>query len=148
MTKPEITPFLVDTNVWSEAIKKTPNPKVIEWLREKEPLLYISALTIGELKFGIERLQSGKRKSSYQVWLSALADRMKGRVLAFNTSVAVVWGQLLARCEKNGIQLPSIDSQLAAIALRHSLVVATRNEQDFRHTGVKTVNPFATATDG
>lgn len=142
MTKAENTPFLVDTNVWSEAIRKAPNPKVIEWLRENEPLLYVSTLTIGELKFGIERLQPGKRKSNYQVWLSALTDRMKGRVLAFNTSVAVVWGQLLARCERSGIQLPSIDSQLAAIALRHSLIVATRNEEDYRHTGVKIVNPF------
>jgi predicted nucleic acid-binding protein len=141
--KTDRVPVLVDTNIWSEAVKTKADPGVIAWLQENEPLLYISTLTIGEIRFGIERLPPGKRKSSYQIWLSVLIGRMRGRVLSFNTSVATVWGQLLARCESNGIILPCIDGQLAATALRHSLILATRNEADFQHTGVKTVNPFS-----
>jgi predicted nucleic acid-binding protein len=67
---------------------------------------------------------------------------MQGRVLNYNTSVATIWGQLQAKSERKGIRLPSLDSQIAATALRHSLVVATRNEKDFNHTGLKTKNPF------
>jgi len=67
---------------------------------------------------------------------------MKGRVLNYNTSVATVWGQLQAKCETEDVRLPSLDSQIAATALRHSLVIATRNESDFRQTGAKVENPF------
>ena len=104
--------------------------------------LFISTVTIGELKYGVERLDAGKRKQAFQTWLSSLTDRMQGRVLSYNTSVATVWGQMLAKCERNGIRLPSLDSQLAATALKHSLVIATRNEKDFVDTGVRIENPF------
>ncbi len=134
--------YLVDANVWSEPLKKTPDSTIVEWLRAHEPSLYISTITVGELKFGIERLQDGKRKRAFQIWLSELTDRMKGRVVSYNTSVATVWGQMQAKCERNGICLPSLDSLLAATAIRHSLVIATRNVKDFRHTGAKVENPF------
>jgi len=135
--------YLVDTNVWSEILKKEPQPQVVSWMREYEPSLYISTVTIGELKYGIERLEDGKRKRAFQSWLAVLTARMKGRVLNFNTSVATVWGQLLAKSEREGVRLPSLDIQIAATALRHSLVIATRNEKDFKLSGVKTMNPFA-----
>ena len=138
-----MTSYLVDTNVWSETLKKEPDTQVISWMRQHEPSLYISTVTIGELKYGIDRLADGKRKRAFQSWLSILTARMKGRVLNYNTSVATVWGQLLAKTEREGIRLPSLDSQIAATALRHSLVIATRNERDFKHSGVKTENPFA-----
>ena len=137
-----MTSYLVDTNVWSEILRKEPTPCVVSWMRQHESSLYISSVTIGELKYGIERLTNGKRKRAFQTWLSTLTARMKGRVLNYNTSVATVWGQLQAKCEREGISLPSLDSQIAATALRHSLVIATRNERDFRHTGAKTKNPF------
>lgn len=122
--------------------QKSPDAKVAGWLRAYEPSLYISTISVGELKFGIERLQEGKRKQDFQNWLSELTDRMKGRVLSYKTSVATVWGQMQARCEQNGIGIPSLDSLLAATAIRHSLVIATRNVNDFRHTGVRVENPF------
>ena len=67
---------------------------------------------------------------------------MKARVLNYNTSVATVWGQLQAKCECEGLRLGSLDSQIAATALRQSLVIATRNEKDFKHTGVQIENSF------
>jgi len=134
--------YLVDTNIWSETLRNEPDPLVVQWMRQYEDRLYISAITIGELKFGIERLEEGRRKRACQEWLSTLTHRMKGKVLNYNTSVATVWGQLLAKCERDGVRLPSLDSQLAATAIRHSLTVATRNEKDFKHSGVKVENPF------
>ena len=67
---------------------------------------------------------------------------MDGRILSFNTGIAHVWGQLVAKWDKKGIALPSLDSQLAATAHRHGLTVVTRNVTDFQNAGVKLLNPF------
>jgi len=141
------THYLVDTNVWSETTTKLPNPEVVAWLRKNEQQLFISALSIGEIKSGIDQLpESGMRRPRYQSWLTDLIDRMEGRVLSFNTSVAVVWGQLIASSLAQGVKLPTTDSMIAATAKRHSLVIATRNEADFARTGVKVVNPFSSVS--
>lgn len=134
--------YLVDTNVLSEPIRRTPNPAVVEWLREHERDLYVSAITVGEIRRGIERLSEGKRKSQLQKWLTEVCDSMQGRILSFNVSVAHVWGQLKAKWESEGVVVPSIDSQLAATAHRHGLALVTRNERDFRHCGIRVENPF------
>jgi len=134
--------YLVDTNIFSELAKVRPHRQVVAWLRAHEQELYVSAITIGELRRGIERLPSGKKKSALQFWLSNLCRRMDGRILNFNASTAHVWGQLLAGWEKNGITLPSLDSQIAAIAHRHGLTMVTRNLADFQQTGIKLLNPF------
>lgn len=134
--------YLVDTNVFSEQAKPTPDLKVIAWLRQHESELYVSTITIGEIRRGIERLPDGKRKSQLQQWLQSLCDCMQGRILGFNTSTAHVWGQLKAKWEKSGVNVPSLDSQIAATASRHSLVLVTRNTGDFEKTGIRTLNPF------
>lgn len=134
--------YLVDTNVFSEQAKPNPEAKVIEWIRQHESELYVSSITIGEIRRGIERLPTGKRRTDLQQWLQSLCDCMQGRILGFNTSTAHVWGQLQAKWEKAGVTVPSLDSQLAATASRHSLTIVTRNTPDFEKTGIKTVNPF------
>lgn len=134
--------YLVDTNVFSEQAKPKPDAKVIEWLREQESELYVSAITIGEIRRGIERLPDGKRRTELRRWLQSLCDCMQGRILNFNVSTSHVWGQLKASWEKAGVVVPSIDSQIAATASRHSLVLVTRNTADFEGTGIKTLNPF------
>lgn len=134
--------YLVDTNVFSEQAKPAPDLKVIAWLRQHESELYVSTITIGEIRRGIERLPDGKRKSQLQQWLQSLCDCMQGRILGFNTSTAHVWGQLKAKWEKSGVNVPSLDSQIAATASRHSLVLVTRNTGDFEKTGIRTLNPF------
>jgi predicted nucleic acid-binding protein len=135
--------FLVDTNVFSEPAKPRPEKRVVAWLRQHESELYISAITIGELRRGIEQLPDGKRKTQLRAWLVDLCDCMKGRVLSFNTSTAHVWGQLKANWDRQGIVLPSLDSQIAATAHRHGLTVVTRNTADFEKSGVNVLNPFA-----
>lgn len=135
--------YLVDTNVFSEPVKPKPDANVVAWLRANESSLYVSTITIGEMRRGIERLPSGRRKTQLRAWLVALCDCMKGRVLSFNTSTAHVWGQLKAKWDAAGIVIPSMDSQIAATAQRHQLTVVTRNSSDFARTGVKLLNPFA-----
>lgn len=134
--------FLVDTNVLSEAIRRRPSTAVVAWLRDNEPHIYVSAITIGELRRGIERLPPGKRRRALTAWLTRVCDNMRGRVLSFNVSVAHVWGQLKAQWDGAGHVVPSIDSQLAATAVRHGLILVTRDEKHFRKTGVRLVNPF------
>ncbi|HEY0790598.1 MAG TPA: type II toxin-antitoxin system VapC family toxin [Chthoniobacterales bacterium] len=134
--------FLVDTNVFSELVKPNPDARVVAWLRAHESALYVSAVTIGEIRRGIERLPAGRRKTQLQEWVVALCDSMKGRVLSFNTSTAHVWGQLKGRWDSAGIVVPSLDSQIAATAHRHQLTVVTRNATDFAETGVKLLNPY------
>jgi len=134
--------YLIDTNVCSEPAKPTPDPHVVAWMRRHEGSLYVSSITIGEIRRGIERLAEGKRKARLQVWLQSICDCMKGRVLSFNTSTAHVWGQLKANWDKSGIGVPDLDSQLAATAHRYSLTIVTRNISDFEKTGVKVINPF------
>ena len=134
--------YLVDTNVLSELARVKPDALVVTWLRDHEAELYVSTITIGELRKGIEGLPAGKRKTGLQSWLIGLCKRMDGRVLSFNTSVAHVWGQLVAGWEKKGVRVPSLDSQLAATAHRHGLTMVTRNVADFKNAGVKLLNPF------
>ena len=133
----------MDTNVFSEPLKPKPDLKVVAWLREHESKLYVSTITIGEIRRGIERLPSGRRKTQLRAWLQALCDCMKGRILSFNTSTAHVWGQLKAKWDRAGVVISSLDSQLAATAHRHQLTLVTRNTADFRKTGVTLLNPFA-----
>ncbi len=135
--------YLVDTNVFCEPAKPTRNANVVAWLKENESTIYVSTITIGEIRRGIERLPSGKRKTQLREWLLALCDRMKGRVLSFNTTTAHVWGQMKAKWDAAGIGISSLDSQIAAIAHRHQLTIVTRNSSDFERTGVKLLDPFA-----
>ncbi len=133
----------MDTNVLSEPVKRNPDAQVVEWLRTNETNLYVSTITIGEIRRGIERLASSKRRTQLRDWLGALCDCMRGRVLSFNTSTAHVWGQLKARWDRAGINISSLDSQIAATAQRHELTLVTRNTADFDRTGVKLLNPFS-----
>ncbi|MCB1224309.1 MAG: type II toxin-antitoxin system VapC family toxin [Verrucomicrobiales bacterium] len=134
--------YLVDTNIWSEPARKKPDPRVTQWLRDHESELYVSSISIGEIRRGIERLPTSARKTKLHTWLQSICDCMKGRVLSFNTSTAHVWGQLKAKWDRQGIRVPSIDSQIAATAHRHGLVLVTRNVRDFQNTGIKLLNPF------
>lgn len=140
--------YLVDTNVYSEPVKPKPDPKVVEWLRKHERELYVSTITIGEIRRGIERLPEGKRKTKLSSWLQSICACMKGRVLSYNISTAHVWGQLKAKWDKAGIQVPSLDSQIAATAHRYGLTVVTRNTADFTGAGIKVLNPWAEEETG
>jgi predicted nucleic acid-binding protein len=109
---------LWDTNVFSELVKTKPDDMVVKWLRDNEPELYISTITIGEIRRGIEGLPVGKRKASLQSWLTGLCNRMEGRILSFNTNVAHVW----VRWSLAAIRAPSLSPPSIANLLPQPIV--------------------------
>jgi toxin FitB len=90
---------LVDTNVLSEPTQKTPEPKVLAWLRAHAGQYYVSSVTVGEIIYGIERLPHGRKRHSLELWLQSTMARLQGRVLTFNSRVAAEWGRLMAEAE-------------------------------------------------
>ena len=136
--------YVLDTNVISELISKQPNKKVAKWLDHLDPnRIYLSVITIGEIRRGIERLPRSKRRERIEEWLEAdLLLRFQGRILEITADVMLIWGELTGRLEKKGRPITAIDSLIAAIALQGDYCLVTRNEHDFQHTGVTIVNPW------
>ncbi len=133
--------YLLDTNVISELRRRTPDAGVTDWI-EKRPTntLYLSVLTLGEIRKGVEGVSDDGRRQVLLDWLETdLPDFFHGRVLAITMEVADRWGRVVASA---GRPLPAIDSLLAATALEHDLVVVTRNTRDFNGLGVSVVNPW------
>jgi hypothetical protein len=104
--------------------------------------VFLSVLTIGELRKGIDRLKAGPKKLALSTWIDRLAMSAEGRILSVDLETAVIWGEVSARAEKKGRPIPAIDGLLAATALRHGLHLMTRNVVDFEPTGVLLVNPW------
>ena len=136
--------FLLDTCVISELVAKQPNLHVVQWVDSiDEDKLFLSAITIGEIKRGIEKLADSSRKSALAEWLGGdLLIRFTDRILPIDIPVMLVWGQLTAGLEKQGRRMPAIDSLIAATCLQARLDLVTRNESDFAHCGIAVVNPW------
>jgi predicted nucleic acid-binding protein len=136
--------FLLDTCVISELVARQPNPAVMRWVDSvDEDRLFLSAITIGEIKRGIEKLADSTRKSALQEWLEDdLLIRFRDKILPIDTAVMLVWGQLAADLEKQGKRMPAIDSLIAATCLQGRLDLVTRNESDFAHSSVTMINPW------
>ncbi|VAX36947.1 VapC toxin protein [hydrothermal vent metagenome] len=136
--------YLLDTCVISELVKVKPNKRVVEWIAQcYDEDLYLSALTIGEIQKGIDRLPKSKKKSRLYLWIKEdLSERFKGRILDVNESVARAWGSLLAKEEEKGRKVPVIDSLIAATAVIFSLTVVTRNTKDIELDDVSVFNPW------
>jgi predicted nucleic acid-binding protein len=108
-----------------------------------ESLLYLSVLTVGEIRKGLARLPQGKRRSQLETWLdSDLPVRFARRVLAVDAGVADRWGWMMAQAKEARKTLPVIDSLLAATALHHNLTMVSRNVGDFVDTHVPVLNPW------
>lgn len=134
--------YLVDTNVLSELRRRDPDAKVVRWLEGRPATsLYLSVLTLGELRKGIEALPEGARKRRLLDWLEVeLPGFFAGRALPIDARVADRWGQLVAQA---GRPVPAIDSLLAATALTHGLSLVTRNLRDFQYPGLAVVDPWS-----
>lgn len=136
--------FLLDTNVLSEGFRRFPDHDVIAWLDEvPEESTFISAITVGEVRKGVEKLPLGRRRSNLEAWLTdGLVPRFEGRILAIDTDVADLWGRTVAACEADGRPVDPIDAQIGATALRYGLTLVTRNVKDFVPMGVELFNPW------
>lgn len=134
--------FLLDTDILSATARPHYSEKVDAWIRLHETQLYTSSINIAELSFGVQRLPSGARKRYLEKWLETLIETMADRILRFDTRAASTWGKLQSDLERRATKMPLEDSYIAAVALRHNLVVATANTSDFNRTGIQTVNPW------
>jgi predicted nucleic acid-binding protein len=136
--------FLLDTNVVSEWAKPRPNAGVIAWLDEAdEDRLFLSVVTLAELRYGIERLEPGRRRKRLDEWLrDELATRFEGRILAISPAIAESWGRLVARREAAGRPIGVIDAFIAATASAHDLTLVTRNSSDFKDATRTVLNPW------
>ena len=133
--------FLVDTCALSELVKPKPSSDVSDWFDAAAPeALFVSVLTLGEIRKGVEKLEGGRRRARIATWLeTALPAWFEDRVLPVDAGVADEWGRLMARLPR---PIPAIDSLIAATAIRHRLAIVTRNESDFAASGVDILNPW------
>jgi len=133
--------YLLDTNVLSELRRKSPDPQVIEWFsRRPATTLYLSVLTLGEIRKGIDGVSDITRRQTLLDWLETdLPAYFTGRILPIDSAVADRWGRLVAAA---GRPLPAIDSLLAATALTHDLILVSRNVKDFAGLPVQVFNPW------
>jgi len=133
--------YLIDTNVLSEIRRKSPDANVVQWINSRPATsLFLSVLTLGELRKGIDSLADSKRRLKLLDWLETeLPLFFAGRILSIDEGVADRWGQLMATA---GRPIPAIDSLLGATAAYHGLTMVTRNSKDFKNLGLKVLNPW------
>jgi predicted nucleic acid-binding protein len=136
--------ILLDTNIISEVMRPTPATAVVEWLdRQRSHDLYLSAVTIAEIAYGIQVLPNGQRRTKlverFDRFVSQGFDQ---RVLPFDTEAAYRYAEIMARRRQLGRPMSVPDGQIAAIALVQHFALATRNVSDFEHCGIDVLNPF------
>jgi len=136
--------FLLDTNVVSEWVRPHPNAGVITWLDEiDEDRTFLSVVSVTELRYGIERLPAGKRRTRLHQWAThELPLRFEGRILLVDPIVADRCGQVMARSEAMGRPMEVMDAYIAAAAEIYRLTVVTRNVSDFEPVLKAVLNPW------
>ncbi len=136
--------ILLDTNVVSEPLRQAPEGQVIEWI-DAQPLetLYLSAITVAELRAGVAMLTSGKRRTSLHESLEKrVLPLFAGRVLPFDLLCTQAYAELIAKARKSGLAIAAADGYIAAIATANGFSVATRDTRPFEAAGATVINPW------
>jgi predicted nucleic acid-binding protein len=136
--------FLLDTNVISEWVKPQPHAGVIRWLAAAdEDRVFISVITIAEVRGGLERMPKGRRRDRIAAWLSEdLVVRFEGRIVPVDMAIAQEWGVVVGLARGCGLNIGIMDAFLAATARKRGMTVVTRNVGDFRGLGVEVFDPW------
>ena len=136
--------FLLDTNVISELVKAKPEPKVTKWIENTdEILLFLSVLTLGEIRKRIAGLPQSRRRATLEAWLDHdLALRFADRILPIDHEVADRWGRIAGSAAARRSPVAVIDGLFAATAEHHNLTLVTRNLRDVAVTGVSAFDPW------
>jgi toxin FitB len=137
--------FLLDTNAFSAIVRTGGDPHVEAWLSGvDEDDLFISALTVGEIRRGLALLPPGRRKRDLSAATDRLISEYRERVLPIDETIARRWGDLSANYREGGIVVGVVDELIAATALAHNLVLITRNVRHFERSGCPLLNPWPT----
>ncbi len=136
--------YLLDTNCVSELVSPKPNSNVVSWMEASdESLLFLSVLTLGEIRKGVTLLPQGRRRTRLETWLDVdLRARFAGRILPVDEDIAARWGSLTAGAKRRGQPLSTIDGLLAGTALQYDLTIVSRNVGDFAGLQVALLNPW------
>jgi predicted nucleic acid-binding protein len=132
--------FLLDTCVISEGRRPKPSPSVDAWFSaQKQDELFLSAVSAGEMRYGIDRLARGRKRAALVEWFEeTILIGFAGRIVAFDLAAAICWGDLRSRYPNTG----TADSQIAATAIAHGLTLVTRDMRDFRFGKLSLFNPW------
>lgn len=134
--------IVVDTNVWSEALRSEPSATVRDWARRHEPGLFLSAIVLAELRGGAAMLPPGQRRLALEAHFDALQAGYADRILPFDHTTAAQYGNVLEAARRAGKPIATADAMIAATALRHGMAVATRDRNDFAGAGVMIIDPW------
>ncbi len=136
--------YLLDTNVVSEWAKLHPDPGVVSWLAEAdEDRVFLSVISLAELRHGVERMPAGRRRNRLDSWLkNELVSRFEDRMLPVDRAIADTWGGIVARAEAMGRPIAVMDGFIAATAEAHAMALVTRNDADFKHLLREIINPW------
>ena len=135
--------FLVDINILSELTRPEPEAQVEEFLRQSKDRVFISVLSIGEIRKGIASLPTSNKRAVLEDWLdNEIMPWFKERVLPVTLAIAEQWGDLAGRMKTAGRPRPVLDALLAATASAHDLALVTRNGKDYEGLGVTILNPW------
>ena len=138
--------IVVDTNVASELMKRSPSPAVAGWVRAcKATELYTTSITFAEILYGIERLPGGRRKDLLRTAAEKIFAAWPDQVLAFDAAAAVQYAEIVSRRERGGSPMDGFDAQIASICRARGASLATRNVRDFTETGVDVIDPWQDA---
>ena len=136
--------ILLDTNVISEPQRQAPNARVLDWIDAQAlETLYLSAITVAELRAGIALMPAGKRRDSLHERLEKrLLPMFANRVLSFDMACTSAYAELLAKSRAAGLAIETADAFIAAVALANGFMVATRDTSPFEAAGLKVINPW------
>ncbi len=136
--------ILLDTNVVSEPLRPSPNTRVIGWIDAQAlETLFLSAITVAELRAGVALLPAGKRRAGLQENLETrVLPLFAGRVLPFDLGCTQAYAELMAKARASGFAIASADGYIAAIAAANGLAVASRDIGPFEAAGAAVINPW------
>lgn len=126
--------YLLDTCAISELIAPKPNRAVLEWFENQSPeTLYLSVITVGEIQSGVYAMPAGKRRLQIETFLfDTMLPMFRGRILIIDETLIAAWSKMTAELKNKGLPRPAFDSLIEATALRHNLILVTRNTRNFK----------------
>ena len=136
--------ILLDTNVISEPLRRAPDARVIKWIDAQSlETLYLSAITVAELRFGVANLPVGKRRDELQTSLeNQILPLFAGRVCSFDMGCTTAYAELMAKAKSAGLAIAAADGYIASIAATNRFSIATRDVRPFQAAGVNVINPW------